>query len=480
VNGIKVLSVVSELYPFVKTGGLAEVAAALPAALREHGIAVTTLVPGYPAVLAKLHGANEMLHIADCFGGSGRVLADGARGILALDAPHLFAREGNPYLGPDGKDWPDNAFRFAALAWAAARIGLGDAPGLRPDVVHAHDWQAALAIGYLAYAGGDRPKTLLTVHNLAFQGVFPAHLLHALHLPAHAYAIHGAEFYGRISFLKAGLQFADCITTVSPTYAQEIQTSANGFGLDGLLRERANVLRGIVNGIDTEVWNPVTDPRIASRYDSSSVSTRQPNKSVVQRRFGLHEDPGRPLFAAITRFTAQKGVDLLAGAAPALRAMGAQLAVLGTGERDLEERIISAAAADRGAIACLIGYDEDFAHQIQAGADAIVVPSRFEPCGLTQLCALRYGAIPIVAKVGGLADTVIDIAESERGLPTGLSFSPVAQDALDATLRRAALLWEDVGQWSRIQANGMATDVSWSASARRYADLFADLLATKD
>jgi starch synthase len=480
VNGVSVLSVVSELYPFVKTGGLADVAAALPRALREHGVAVTTLLPGYPAVLAKLQGANEMLQIADCFGGSGRVLADEARGILALDAPHLFVREGNPYLGPDGKDWPDNAFRFGALAWAAARIGLGDAPAWHPDIVHAHDWQAALAIGYLAYAGGDRPKTVLTVHNLAFQGIFPARLLHALRLPAHAYAIHGVEFYGSISFLKAGLQFADRITTVSPTYAHEIQTPANGCGLDGLLRERAKVLRGIVNGIDVQVWNPATDPRIAFRYDRSSVSARQPNKSVLQRRFGLCEDSNHPVFAAISRFTAQKGVDLLAGAAPALRAMGAQLAILGAGERDLEERITSVASAHRGEIACLIGYDEDLAHQIQAGADAIIVPSRFEPCGLTQLCALRYGAIPLVARVGGLADTVVDLAETTRGLPTGLSFSPVTQDALDAALRRAALMWKDAGQWSRVQANGMATDVSWSGSARRYANLYAELLATKN
>jgi starch synthase len=477
---VKILFVVSELYPFVKTGGLADVAAALPPALRKLGIAVTTLVPGYPPLLAGLESANEILRIADCFGGGARILADEAREVLALDAPHLFARAGNPYLGPDGKDWPDNATRFAALAWAAARIGLGDAPALRPDIVHVHDWQAALALAYLAYAGGERPRTVLTVHNLAFQGLFPAHLLEALRLPPHAYAIHGVEFYGSISFLKAGLQFADRITTVSPTYAQEIRTPSQGFGLDGLLRERADVLCGIINGIDSDLWNPATDVRIASRYDRASIARRQINKQALQRQFGLYEHPERLLFAAIARFTLQKGVDLLAGAAATLRSMGAQLAILGAGERYLEERIASTSAAHGGAIACVIGYDENLAHLVQAGADALIVPSRFEPCGLTQLCALRYGAIPIVAKVGGLGDTVIDVGEDGRGPPTGLSFSPVTQDALDGALWRAALLWKDAAQWSRVQSNGMATDVSWSASARRYASLFADVLATKN
>jgi starch synthase len=476
---VKVLSVVSEFYPLIKTGGLADVAAALPAALRELGIEVTTLVPGYPAVLAGIEAADEIMRISDCFGGSARVIAGREGAILALDAPHLFARPGNPYLGPDGKDWPDNARRFAALAWAAARIGLGDASALRPDIVHAHDWQAAIAIAYLTYAGGERPATVLTVHNLAFQGIFPAPLLETLRLPAQAYTVDGVEFYGSISFLKAGLQFADRITTVSPTYAQEMQTPSNGFGLDGLLRARAGALRGIVNGIDVNVWNPATDPRIPSRYDGSSVSARRPNKQALQRRFGLQQNADRLLFGAITRFTLQKGVDLLAEAAPALLAMGAQLAILGAGERDLEARIASIAGAHRDTIGCVIGYDEDLAHLIQAGADAILVPSRFEPCGLTQLCALRYGAIPVVARVGGLVDTVIDLEDSGRGPATGLSFSPVTQDAFDAALSRAAALWKDAPRWSAVQNNGMATDVSWSASARQYAGLYSQLVGAK-
>jgi starch synthase len=320
---------------------------------------------------------------------------------------------------------------------------------------------------------------VLTVHNLAFQGIFPPHLLKTLRLPEQAYTIDGVEYYGSISFLKAGLQLADGITTVSPTYAQEIQTPSNGCGLDGLLRARAGALRGIVNGIDVSVWNPATDPRIWSHYNRSSISARRPNKQALQHRFGLQENADRLLFAAIARFTLQKGIDLLAEAAPALLAMGAQLAILGAGERYLESRIASIASAHRGTIGCVIGYDEDMAHLIQAGADALVVPSRFEPCGLTQLCALRYGAIPIVASVGGLVDTVVDLAESGRGPATGLRFSPVTQGAFEAALRRATVLWKDAPGWSAVQSNGMATDVSWSASARCYATLYAELISPK-
>ena len=247
-----------------------------------------------------------------------------------------------------------------------------------------------------------------------------------------------------------------------------------------MLRSRAKVLCGILNGVDVNVWNPATDPRITSRYDCSSLVARRPNKQALAHRFGLQEEPDRLLVAFIGRFTWQKGIDLLAGAAPTLREIGAQIALLGTREREYEQRMVSLADAHRGAIGCVIGYDEDLAHVIQAGTDGLLVPSRFEPCGLTQLCALRYGAVPIVAKVGGLADTVIDLDERERGAANGINFNPVTQEALNAGLRRASLLWRDRPQWARVQANGMASDVSWSASARRYASLYAELLARKD
>jgi starch synthase len=481
-TGIKVLAVASEIYPLVKTGGLADVVGALPLALRRHGVETTTLVPGYPAVMRAIRSADTLLMIDDLFGGGARVLRSAVADLdlLILDAPHLFERPGNPYTAPNGDDWPDNAFRFGALARIAAQIGLGEAAGYAPDIIHAHDWQTALAFGYLAYQDGRRPATVLTVHNLAYQGQFPAELLQQLRLPGHAFTIDGVESYGNIGFLKAGLQFADRITTVSPTYAQEIQTPANGCGLDGLLRARSSVLTGIRNGIDVNVWNPETDTRIVSRFGRTTLSARKPNKAALQRRFGLQQDDDRLLFAVISRLAWQKGLDLLAEATPALLARGAQLAMLGTGDPKLEQRFTALARDNSGQVGCVLGHDEDLAHLMQSGADAILVPSRFEPCGLTQLCAMRYGAIPVVAKVGGLADTVVDFAQTPAAGATGIQFYPVTREELEATLHRAADLWSDSAAWHAVQMNGMRTDVSWAGPANEFFRLYAGLLAPKN
>jgi starch synthase len=481
-TGIKVLAVASEIYPLVKTGGLADVVGALPLALRRHGVETTTLVPGYPAVMAAIRPADIVLTIDDLFGGGARVLRSAVADLdlLVLDAPHLFDRPGNPYTAPSGDDWPDNAFRFGALAWVAAQIGLGEAAGYAPDIIHAHDWQAALAFGYLAYQDRRRPPTVLTVHNLAYQGQFPVELLQQLRLPGHAFTIDGVESYGNIGFLKAGLQFADRITTVSPTYAQEIQTPENGCSLDGLLRARSSVLTGIRNGIDVEVWNPLTDARIVSRFGPTTLPARRPNKAALQRRFGLHQEDDRLLFAVISRMAWQKGLDLLADATPALLARGAQLAVLGTGDPELEQRFTALAHNNPGQVGCILGHDEDLAHLMQAGADAILVPSRFEPCGLTQLCAMRYGAIPVVAKVGGLADTVVDLAQTLAAGATGIQFSPVTREALEAALHRAADLRANSATWQALQSNGMQTDVSWAAPADEFFRLYTELLSLKN
>ncbi len=478
----KVLAVTSEIYPLVKTGGLADVTGALPLALRRHGVETTTLVPGYPAVMAAIAKADQVLAFDDLFGGAARVLRAHSAGLnlLVIDAPHLFDRPGNPYTAPGGGDWPDNALRFGALSWAAARIALGDVAGFTPDIVHGHDWQAGLAMAYLAYHGeGRRHPTVLTVHNLAYQGRFPPDLLERLRLPQRAFAMDGVEAYGMIGFLKAGLQFADRITTVSPTYAQEIQTPDHGCGLDGLLRLRSAVLSGIRNGIDVNVWNPLTDPHLASRFDAATLDARSPNKAALQQRFKLKQDPERLLFAVVSRMAWQKGLDLLADAVPALVACGAQLAVLGTGDAALEQRFGTLAQGHAGKVGCIVGYDEDLAHLIQAGADAILVPSRFEPCGLTQLCAMRYGAMPIGSKVGGLADTIIDAAQT-GAIATGLTFLPVTREALEVTLQRAADLWSDRAAWRSLQSNGMRTDVSWAEPAGDYARLYADLRASKN
>lgn len=480
---IRVLSVASELYPLIKTGGLADVAGALPAALAAEGVTVQSLVPGYPTVLRSVGSLEAVHRFGDLFGGAARLLRGLAHGLdlWVLDAPHLFDRPGGPYADASGNDWPDNAFRFAALARAAASIGSGEVATRRPDVVHAHDWQAGLVPAYLHYGGRPRPATVMTVHNLAFQGAFGAGLLSALGLPAASYAIDGVEYHGAIGFLKAGLQLSDRITTVSPTYAAEICTPEAGMGLDGLLRHRAGALSGILNGIDTSVWNPATDPRIASRFGPDDMGARAANKTALQQRFGLAEDADAPLFGVISRLSWQKGLDLLLDAIPTLLGESAQLVVLGAGDRPLEDGYRSAAAQRASQMGCVIGYDEDLAHLIQAGSDAILVPSRFEPCGLTQLCALRYGAVPVVARVGGLADTVIDAGEMAlaAGVATGVQFSPVSRPMLETAIRRTANLYRDPDTWSRMRRNGMSTDVSWRNPARRYAQLYRSVLASR-
>jgi starch synthase len=476
---VRVLSVASELYPIIKTGGLADVAGALPIALKAEGIETRTLVPGYPAVMDALAHAEELFEWPLFFGGMTRLFRGrcGDLELFVADAPHLFARPGNPYLSPDGVDWPDNALRFAALARLAENIGLGVVPSFLPDVVHVHDWQAALAPAYLHYSGRPRPKTVMTVHNLAYQGRFPRTMLGEIGLPPESFSIEGVEYFGDISFLKAGLQFADRITTVSPTYAMEIQGDEFGMGLGGLLRARSKDLRGILNGIDTEVWNPSTDPHIESRFDADNLGRRAVNKAALQQRFGLAQKPDVMLLGVISRLSWQKGLDLLLDCLPALLHEGVQLALLGSGDALLQDQFSAAVQANPGRIGAVIGYDEALAHLIQAGADALVVPSRFEPCGLTQLCALRYGAVPIVSRVGGLEDTVADAAAGSTG--TGFKFGPVTAENLAATLRRAHAWFGDQSLWRMMQLNGMSTDVSWGGSAAQYANLYRELIGLR-
>ena len=476
---LTVLSVVSEIFPLIKTGGLADVAGALPPALEAERVHTISLVPGYPAVLRGLVDPMSVHRFSDLFGGPATLVRGTVAGLdlLAIDAPHLYDRPGGPYFGPDGHDWPDNAQRFAALSEVGALVGAGGVSGIEPDVLHAHDWQAGLAPAYLHYRGGRRPGTVMTVHNMAFQGRFWAGLLGALHLPPDSFSIDGVECYGDIGFLKAGLFFADRITTVSPTYAAEIQTPAWGMALDGLLRTRAPVLRGIVNGIDETVWNPAADNLIVGDFSSDHPKRRVANKTSLQAWFGLEATPERLLYGVVSRLTWQKGVDLLLGAVDEVLRLGAQLVVLGAGEPALEAGLRAAAAAHPGRIGCVIGYDEAVAHQIQAGADALLVPSRFEPCGLTQLCAMRYGALPVVARVGGLADTVIDANEAAlaAGTGTGLQFSPVTGEMLAAALRRTAALWQQPDVWRRLQLNAMRQDVSWRRPAGQYAALYREV-----
>ncbi len=472
---MRVLQVASECFPLVKTGGLADVVGALPAALAGAGVAVTTLLPGYPAVMQALGEATATHALPGFFGGEARLLRCHAAqlDLVVLDAPHLFARPGNPYLAPGGREWEDNGTRFAALAAAAAMVARG-ALGEAFDAVHAHDWQAGLTGAYLRFGAGPHVPLVFTIHNLAFQGQFPAWLFPLLGLPAEAFSLAGLEYHGDVGLLKAGLWFADRITTVSPTYATEIRTAEGGMGLDGLLRGRGGDVSGILNGIDELEWNPATDNHLAACFSADDTAPRAANKAALQRRFGLEERADAPLFGFVGRLAWQKGVDLILEALPWLLGSGAQLVVLGTGDAQLQERCLGAAAANRGRIGTVIGFDEGLARLIYGGADSVLVPSRFEPCGLAQLCALRYGAPPLVARVGGLADTVIDANEAAvaAGTATGVQFAPVNVAMLGAAIQRMVALYRDAPAWARLRDNAMRADVSWHRSAARYAALF--------
>ena len=474
---MKILSVASEIFPLIKTGGLADVAGALPGALARENIVARTLIPGYPQITSRLRNAETAMAYKNLFGGEARVLSTVLDGLdlFILDAPHLYDRPGNPYLGPNGLDWPDNAQRFAALSRVGADFGLGRLAGFIPSIIHAHDWQAAMAPAYMHYDGGPHAASVVTVHNLAFQGHYRREVFAQLGLPANAMSIEGVEYFDGVGFLKAGLQFADCITTVSPTYAQEIMTAEYGMALDGLLRRRADVVVGIVNGIDLSVWNPARDPFLAQTYNALNVDRRKRNKAHLQQRLGLAPNDAAPLFGVVSRLSSQKGLDLLLGALPDLVAKDAQLALLGSGEASLQDGFVAAAKANPAAVACTMGYDEALAHSIQAGADFILVPSRFEPCGLTQLCALRYGAVPVVARVGGLADTIIDANEAalSAGVATGIQFAPPEPEAFAQALERALRLYANAPLMRRLRLNGMRADVSWRGPAKRYAELYA-------
>jgi starch synthase len=474
---MQVLSVASEVYPLIKTGGLADVAGALPAALAKQGVVMRTLMPGYPAVMTALDKPVAFHSFAKLMGGTATLLTGKAKGldVFVLDAPHLFDRKGNPYLGPDGKDWPDNAQRFAALSQVAAQLARGELGSYNADVLHLHDWQSALAAVYTKYNGG--PKSVMTVHNIAFKGEFPAAYFNILDLPPQAFAIDGVEFYGNLSFLKGGLACANAITTVSPTYASEICTADYGMGLEGLLQSRRASLSGIVNGIDVDVWNPATDKALVANYSAADISNRAENKRAVEKRFNLEPGDGI-IHGVVSRLTWQKGLDIFASLLDWLVGTGARLALIGTGEAAIEAAVMAAAAKHPGRIGVVTAYDEALSHLVQGGCDTMLVPSRFEPCGLTQLYGLRYGCVPVVARTGGLADTIIDANDAAlgAGVATGVQFSPVDRFSLQNALTRAATLYNSKAAWKNMQLRGMNADVSWDHSAAAYAAVYKGIV----
>jgi starch synthase len=479
---MQVLSVASEIFPLVKTGGLADVAGALPIALAGKGVAMRSLVPGYPVVMSSFRKKKAVLQYPLLHGGKASVHAVrlGALDLLVLDAPHLFDRQGGPYGDAAGRDWPDNWRRFAALCQVGGDIAGGAIASYMPDVVHAHDWQAAMTLAYMRYGKAVATPSVMTVHNLAFQGQFGAGIFGELGLPARAMSVDGVEYYGGVGYLKAGLQAGWAITTVSPTYAQEIRTPEFGMGLDGLINMRSTDLYGIVNGIDTDIWNPATDKHLVAAYDADDLGARARNRSAVEERFNLESDES-PIVCVVSRLTWQKGMDILANVVDAIVAAGARLVVLGSGDAGLEGALLAAAARHRGRVGTLIGYDEALSHLMQGGCDAILVPSRFEPCGLTQLYGLRYGCVPVVARTGGLADTIIDANEAaiSAHVATGFEFAPNSGDALLHALQRMVNLHQNPVIWASIQRQGMKTDLSWDGSAEKYAGLYRLLLSKK-
>jgi starch synthase len=482
VNSIKVLSVASEMAPLIKTGGLADVAGALPAALAPHGAAMTTILPGYPAVLKAIGKAKPVHSWDDLLGAPARLLSAklGGHPLLVLDAPVYFTRPGGPYGDAAGHDWLDNWHRFAAFGRAAADVASGVVKGQSFDVVHAHDWQAAMTLAYLRFApNGEAPPSVMTIHNMAFQGHYGADVFPALGLPEAAFAVDGVEYHGGVGLLKAGLEAATAITTVSPTYAHEIRSAAFGMGLDGLIRSRGDRVFGIINGIDSAVWNPATDPALAAQFSPRSPPRRAVNKRALEADFGLSSDEG-PLFIVISRLTWQKGIDVLLEALDHLVGIGARLAVLGSGDAMLEGGLHAAGARHPGRIGVRIGYDEALSHRMLGGGDAILVPSRFEPCGLTQLYGLAYGCVPVVSRTGGLADTVIDanFAALAAGAATGVQFNGVTYAALADALTRTVALYGQQDDWRDVQRAGMKSDFSWTRSGKAYADLYASLLET--
>ncbi len=481
---MKILFASSEAHPLIKTGGLADVSGALPKALHELKQDVRLVLPAYTDLLQRAADFREVSRLT-VTGSTDpvRVLEGTLPGaqvpVYLIDAPRCFDRPGNPYTGPDGSDWPDNAQRFATFDRAIVELAQNRA-GLnwQPDLVHCNDWQTGLVPALLSLET-PRPATVFTVHNLAYQGLFPWSSFQELGLPYAWWSMHQLEFHGQLSFIKGGLTFADQLTTVSPTYAEEIRTPAYGCGLEGLLQHRAGNLVGILNGADYALWDPSSDPLLEHHFSRRSIKGKAANKQALQQRFGLPIAPKTPLFAHVGRLVEQKGIDLVLDILPLLMQRPLQLVMLGSGQPMLEAALRTAQAEYPDKLGVEIGYDETLAHRIEAGADVFLMPSRFEPCGLNQIYSLRYGTLPVVRRTGGLADTVVDVtyATLDSGSATGFLFNSATPAALLATIDRVLSLYAQRMSWTRVVKTCMAQDFSWTRSAKIYMQLYRKTLA---
>ncbi len=478
---MQVLFVTAEAYPLAKTGGLADVSRALPVALRRLGVDVRLLMPAYPRAYLRIENPKIVAQIGPALGVDDATLIAGTLPsanlpVYLVDSPRLFRRNGGLYQNETGAQWPDNPLRFAFLAHVGREIAMGRLKiDFQPDVVHANDWHAGLLPLYLSLENGPRPATVFTTHNMAFQGNFPAEWRERLGVPGALFSAGGVEFYGQISFLKAGLRYADRVTTVSPTYAREILTPEFGCGMDGVLGERGEDFSGILNGIDEMLWNPATDPVLPRCYRETDISGKRACKTALQTELGLAVRPETPVFGFVSRLTEQKMADVVLEVLPWLIEHDAQFVAVGEGEPKMEVAFDQARDLYSGKVAVIVGYDEPLAHRLQAGSDILLAPARFEPCGLTQLYALRYGSLPVVRRTGGLADTVVDATATtiaDRSA-TGFVFDEPTADDLIVALNRALSLYREPLIWRRLQLQAMAQDFSWTASAAQYTALYS-------
>lgn len=464
--------------------------AALPLALRESKVDARLLLPGYPTVLSglkhkrKLAEFNLLPHFppATLLASELQVHESDSVPVYVIHCPALYQRGGCPYLDESGHDWPDNALRFGLLSKIGALLASDASPlSWRPDIAHCNDWQSGLTPAYLHFHRQQKAATLMTLHNLAFQGCFPLEMVTKLGLPAESSHVNGVEYYGNLSFIKAGIYYADRISTVSPSYAKEIQKEPLGFGLQELLAKRKNGIIGITNGIDTTIWNPATDPYIKKTYSSKNLAAKTVNKLALQQIMGLEKNESIPLFAAISRLSYQKGCDILLQTAPKLTEIPAQLIILGSGEPLLEEQLAALEHAFPTKIAVRIGYDEALSHLIEAGADSFLMPSRFEPCGLNQMYSQRYGTPPLVHATGGLLDTVVDMTTealvNERA--SGFYFHEMTPESFMTGIKRVVRAYQNRWLWRNLQRFGMRKDFSWRISAAEYRAIYLTLMKNK-
>ncbi|MCB5187332.1 glycogen synthase GlgA [Methylobacillus caricis] len=483
---MRILFVSSEAYPLIKTGGLADVSGSLPAALRDLGVDIRILLPGYPSVLQKLQEKRFLttLQYLPEVGTANLILGimpDTGVEVIAIECPQLYDRQGGPYSNSSGQEWEDNPLRFGILSKIGAILGCTYSPlqDWIPDVVHCNDWQSGLTPAFLHHSDAAYAKSMISIHNLAFQGSYPTGWVKRLGLPEESYQINGIEYYGQMSFLKGGIYYADSITTVSPTYAQEIQTEEFGFGMQGLLASRSHEIHGILNGIEMQEWNPATDPYLAKTYNIEHLADKKIVKKALQVQLGLEAAAHKPLLGIVSRLTHQKGLDIFLEIAGKLLAQNCQIVVLGNGEAQMEQGFRMLASRHPRQVSVTIGYKEPLSHQIMAGSDMFIMPSRFEPCGLNQMYGLRYGTPPIVTSTGGLADSVNDsnARSMKNNTATGFVLKSANPQQLLQAVERALMYYHDPRAWRKIQRNGMQRDLSWNTSAQAYLDLYQQLIA---